>query len=104
MRDRNVRRVVAHGVHRAVIPAMLPSSPMPNAPASRTALVCGAVLLLVALVLLLLWNWPDPGSPSPSTNLPATDRTSPAPARGTTTERATAPPAEAAAERVSADG
>lgn len=78
---------------------MLPSPPMPNAPASRSALVGGAVLLLVALVLLLLWNWPEPGSPAPSTNPPATDRTSPAPARGTTTERATAPPAEAAAER-----
>lgn len=86
-------------MHRIVTPAMLPSSPMPNAPTSRSALVGGSVLLLVALVLLLLWNWPDPGSPAPATHPPATDRTSPAPARGTTTERATAPPAEAAAAR-----
>lgn len=78
---------------------MLPSSPMPNTPASRAALVGGAVLLLVALILLLLWSWPDPGSPTPTTAPLPTDRPAPAPARATSTEHPAANPVEATTAR-----
>jgi len=78
---------------------MLPSSPMPNAPTSRAALIGGAVLLLVALVLLLLWSWPDPGSPTPTTAPLPTDRPAPAPARATPTEHQAANPVEATTAR-----